>query len=139
MKKLFGAVIVGTMIFGAIFASASNLTVSGGTIQNGMVSVTCQTDPVAVSYKTQVNGSGVNEITDVILSGIDGACYGKWADIALIQTQVLGSGVTAFNLWGTLNSGPSTDFQANGGSNHSALPLPLSSSVYWVNVQIKDA
>ncbi|MHB8959718.1 MAG: hypothetical protein ACYDAN_08835 [Candidatus Limnocylindrales bacterium] len=143
MKKLFGAIIVATMIFGAVFASASALNVTGGTIQNGMVNVTCQQGPIAVSYKTQVNGSGVNEVTDVTLSGVEGACYTKSADIALIKTKILGSGVSAYNIWGKLDSAPSTTFHLGlGGSSavagDSGSPLPLSSSIEWVNVQIAD-
>jgi hypothetical protein len=138
MKKFFGALIAASFVFAAVFASASTLTVAGATIQNGTISATCQTDPVVVSYLTQVNGSGVNEVTSVKLSGIDGACYGKSADIALIYNTTLGSGVTAFNLWGTLDAAPSTSFSTNTGANHSSLPAPLSSQVNWVNVQIGD-
>ena len=132
MKKLFGAVIVGTMVFGAVLVSASSLSLTGGTIQAGSISVSCQTNPLKVGYTTQVNGSGVNEVVTVTLSGVDPACQGKWADIALITTPPpYGSGVSATNLWGTLDLDSSTTF---------AIPglKPLSSDIYTVHVQIKD-
>lgn len=141
MKKLFGAILVGTMIFGAVFASASVLPVAGGTVQEGVVQASCQTNPIKVSFLTQVNGSGVNEIVSVTLSNVDPACQGKWADIALVTNYVMpiGSGTTAFNLWGLLNPTSSTTFPTIAGANHSGPPAPLSAAVLATVVQIKDA
>jgi hypothetical protein len=144
VKKLFGAIILATMVAGVVFVSASSLPVVGGTIQAGNVAnVSCQTNPLTVSYKTQLNGSGVNEVTDVVLSGVDQACQGKSADIALITSALpYGSGVTAYNIWGTLDGDSSTTFHLGlGGSGtpgDSGMPLPLSSAITGVHVQIKN-
>jgi hypothetical protein len=135
VKRLIGAVLVGTFVFAGVFASASALPLSGGTIQAGSLDVSCQTNAVNVSYLTQINGSGVNEITSVTLSNIDPACQGKWADIALITSpKPYGSGVTAFNLWGLLDHDGSTTY-----AFATLDPKPLSSAVTGVHVQIKDA
>lgn len=133
MKRLIGAILVGTFVFAGVFASASILPLSGGTVQAGSLDVTCQTNAVKVSYLTQLNGSGVNEIVSVTLSNIDAACQGKWADIALITSPLpYGSGVTATNLWGLLDTDSSTTYPVPG-------VKPLSSAVTGVHVQIKDA
>jgi hypothetical protein len=133
LQRLFGAVLVGTFVFAGAFASASLLPLSGGTIQAGSVDVSCQTNAVNVSYLTQLNGSGVNEVTSVTLSNIDPACQGKWADIALITSpKPYGSGVTATNLYGLLDLDGSTTYAVTG-------TKPLSSAVTGVHVQIKDA
>jgi hypothetical protein len=90
MKKLFGALLAGGLLFGAVFASASQLPLFAGTgsIQSStLASVTCQSAQVHVTYTTQLNGQGVNEIKTVTLSPIDSGCWGDQAEISMFQAD----------------------------------------------------
>jgi hypothetical protein len=96
MKKFFGALIAASFIFAAVFASASVLPLVAGTgsIQSSnLATVTCQTAPVSVTYTTQVNGQGDNEIASVILHGIQAGCVGDQAEITLYQSDPPYSGL----------------------------------------------
>ncbi len=120
MKKLFGAILVGSMIFGAVFVSASVLPLVPGTgsIQaSDLATVTCQNNPVTVKYGTEVNGEGANQIASVTISGIESTCHGDQAAVNLFKnnppysglnygTPPLFTGVDIWIQWGTIN-GPS--------------------------------
>jgi hypothetical protein len=96
MKKLFGALLAGGLLFGAVFASASQLPLVAGTgsIQSSsLATVTCQTAPVSVKYGTELNGQGENQIASVTLSGIQAGCVGDQAEISLFQTDPPYSGL----------------------------------------------
>ncbi len=58
MKKLFGALVVGTIVFGAVMASAAALNVNGGIIQVGTNSnsLSCDLDGVGVAWNTDQHG-----------------------------------------------------------------------------------
>jgi hypothetical protein len=75
VKQLFGALAVGTLVFGAVVASASSLDVQGGTVQVGTdASLACDTDGVTVAWNT--NNLGI--VTSAQVSGVnDSACAGQ--------------------------------------------------------------
>ncbi len=137
MKKLFGAIVVGTMVFGAVFASASVLPVTGGTIQaGGLTGLACQTNAVTIGYTTEIQGDGLDHVTGVVLSGIDPACYGKWADVSLMPMPPFLGGVPWIaSGWGLLDSDSSTTFDVPNGAG----PDRLASEIYDVQVAIRDA
>jgi hypothetical protein len=96
MKKFFGALIAASFIFAAVFASASVLPLLAGTgsIQSSnLATVTCQNTPVSVTYGTQLNGQGENEIASVTLHNIEAGCVGDQAEISLFQTDPPYSGL----------------------------------------------
>ena len=96
MKKFFGALIAASFVFAAVFASASVLPLVAGTgsIQSSnLATVTCQTAPVSVSYQTELNGQGENQIAAVILHGIQAPCVGDQAEVSLFQTDPPYSGL----------------------------------------------
>ncbi len=134
MKKLLGSLMVGALVFGAALASASTLAVSGGTLQNGTITdLSCQKGAVTVSYVTQIEGDAQSHVTAVKLHGIEGACYGKWADVMLMPAGPFQGGVPWIaGGWGTLPNTPDAtiDLQPN---QH-----PLSSQVGQVNITIRD-
>ena len=136
MKKLLGALVVGTAVFGAVIVSASNLPLVNGTgvIQaGGATGLACQTTPVKIGYTTQINGQGLDEVTGVVLSNIDAACYGKWADVSVMPAPPYGGGVPWIaSGWGNLDSDSSTTFDLQSTTN------PLASDVGNVQVAIRD-
>jgi hypothetical protein len=76
VKKLFSAIIVGTMIFGAVMASAAALNVNADTIQVGTNSnsLTCDSDGVHVAWLFDQHGL----VTSVQVTGVNGtACAGQ--------------------------------------------------------------
>jgi hypothetical protein len=140
LKKLLGAIVVATAIFGAVFASASNLPVQGGTIQaGGLVGLACQpaASPITVAYTTQIQGDGLDHVTGVILKGIDAACMNKWADVSLMPNPPFAGGVPWIaSGWGTITTTDQT-FPLQVGGNVNL--YPLASAVYDVQVAIRDA
>lgn len=130
MKKLFGAIIVGTMVFGAILVSASQLPLVGGTgsIQSSsLADVTCQSTPVSVTYQTELNGQGENQIAAVILHNIQAGCVGDQAEISLFQQDppysgLGGAGNMVWYSWATITA-PGTITLGFGGTWPSPKPL----------------
>jgi hypothetical protein len=134
VKKLFGAIVLGTVVFGAVMVSASALPLAPdtGTIQSSTImDVSCQDSPVQIGWLTELNGQGENQVTAVVLSNIDAACYGKWADVGVWAGEPPFSGISAVNTWGTLDSDSSTTLNFT--------TKPLSKNIDNVAVQIKDA
>ena len=138
MKRLFGAVLVGTMIFGAVFVSASVLPVTGGNLQaGGVADLTCQADPVSLGYGTMVAGDGKFHIDTVVISNVAGGCNGGKVLLSFQQGHVVGnSGANqiAF-LTGTLETGTTT---LHFGAPYSGTG-PLASAVDEIQVLFKDA
>lgn len=75
MKRLIGALGVGTLVFGAVIASAANLNVDAGVIQVGTDGVVeCDTDGVSVVWNANYEGI----VTSAQVSGVnDVACDGQ--------------------------------------------------------------
>jgi hypothetical protein len=74
MKKLFGAIVIGTLVFGAVVASAANLGVNGNVIQVGSDSVlTCDPDGVGVQWNTRQDGV----VTSVQVTDVESTCDGQ--------------------------------------------------------------
>jgi hypothetical protein len=89
-KKLLTAVLGGTAVATLAFASASALTVDGGTLQAGAYSsLTCDSDGVKVNWGLE---TGDNTVQNVRISGIDAACAG--AKI-FVKTNLMSNGVSA--------------------------------------------
>lgn len=136
MKKLFGSIIVGTAIFGAVLASASALPLDGGVIQSGsIIGVACQAAPVHVSYNTQLNGQGHNEVASVTLSNIHSTCFGKQATVSVWAGSPPFSGISSHDTWGTIAASSITlpfSGPPSGGTN------PLAASIDNVSVMIRD-
>lgn len=133
MKKLFGALIAGSLMFGAVMASAATLPVSGGSLQANTMSVVCQpSNPVHVGYTTQISGSNVNEVKTVTLSGIDAACAGANATVN-IKTDSPG---TVWYGWGTVPAGGGSMTFDLTDATFSNAGLPPVASVQYVDVMI---
>ena len=76
MKRLALALAAGAAVSTLAYASASALTVDGGTIQAGSSNVTCDTDGVKANWGLETD---TNSVSNIRVSGIDEACIG--ADI----------------------------------------------------------
>lgn len=145
MKKLFGALIVGTMVFGAVMASAATLNVQGGVIQEGtLANVSCQSDPVSVGYVTNATGNSHFSVDGVILTGLNTTCNGKTFAIAFMLAPCLsGCSQVAF-MGGTLPNpitGPVTLMGVVGGNVtwvSGEWPHVLASDIGQVQILIKD-
>jgi hypothetical protein len=136
VKRLFGAILVGTMIFGAVFVSASALPLTGGVIQSGsIVGVACQAAPINISYATQLNGQGANEVSAVVLSGFNASCYGKQATASVWSGPPPFSGISSHDTWGTITA-PTLSLPFSGppanGTN------PTAAEIDNVSVMIRD-
>ena len=74
MKKLITAVLGGTAVASLAFASASMLSVDGGTIQAGEDSTLyCDVDGVKANWSLETD---TNTVSGVRISDIDAACEG---------------------------------------------------------------
>jgi hypothetical protein len=136
VKKLFASIIVGTAIFGAVLASASALPINGGVIQSGsIIGVACQGAPVHVSYNTQLNGQGNNEVASVTLSNINPTCFGKQATVSVWAGSPPFSGLASHDTWGTI-SAPTITLPFSGAPSGGTNPLAV--SIDNVSVMIKD-
>lgn len=96
MKKFFGALAVGAIVFGAVLASASLLPVDQtGYIQaGGDENLTCQVDPVTIGYGTMVNSDGKFAINSVVIGNVAGSCVGGLVNAVMITGHPTGSGAT---------------------------------------------
>jgi len=137
MKRLFGALIVGTFVFGAVIVSASVLPVNGGSVvqAGGDTDLTCQTTPVDIGWGTLVAGDGKFHVESVVISNVDATCNGEKVLVALMQGHPVGSsGATMVGfLNGTLTTGTTTLTFSPSGSG------PLASAVDEVQILFKDA
>jgi hypothetical protein len=140
MKKFFGALIAASFIFAAVFASASVLPLVAGTgsIQSSnLATVTCQNTPVSVTYGTELNGQGENQIASVSLHNIEAGCVGDQAEISLLQAEppysgLGGAGNMVWYAWGTIIA-PGTTTLTFGGSGDPS-PKPLVADVHHFSV-----
>jgi hypothetical protein len=75
LKRLFGALAVGSIVFGAVLVSAANLNVNGGIIQVGTdATLACDADGVTVDWNTGYTGI----VTSVNVNGVDDVnCAGQ--------------------------------------------------------------
>ena len=72
-------------VAGLSLASASQLTLSTGTLQAGSIALTdCQTTTVPVTYTTTFTG-GAYQVTGVRLANVAAACAGKTATVKLLN------------------------------------------------------
>lgn len=101
MKKMLTAVLGGTAVATLAFASASTLTVDGGTIQAGVDSTLyCDVDGVKANWGLETDD---NSVRSVRIEGIDEACVGaemfvKVNDQARQNTTIAGDEATfSFN------------------------------------------
>ncbi len=115
VRRLFLATVVGTMVFGAVLASASTLPIDDpGTIQVGAVSLTnCQTTPLTVVWNADYTGT----VTSAQVSNIDPTCDGQ--NLYFYALNAAGHIVGA-------NHSPSVDCGAPG-TPISVTPYPIGS------------
>jgi hypothetical protein len=104
------ALLVGVTVFGAVFALAASLGVSGGAIQAGAdTELRCDTDGV------QVLGWGLEtdtgKVSFVRIGGINGACAGNdmFVNITSGGTKIAGGSVTLDGTGSTKISFPPQD------------------------------
>jgi hypothetical protein len=93
-KKMLTAVLGGTAVATLAFASASALTVDGGTIQVGDDGVTCDSNGVKANWGLETDD---NTVRSVRIDGIDSACAGaemfvKVDDMAVKKVLLTTSG-----------------------------------------------
>lgn len=129
MKKLFGALVVGMFVFGAVMASAAALNVNGGVIQVGTNSgsLSCDVDGVSVVWNTDQHG--IVTSANVTLSSAD-------------ATRCNGQHLFLFSLasGGAINGAPSTDNCGAPGSsvNYSAPLIASGTMVYKITLGATD-
>lgn len=81
MLRALMALLVGGALFAAAFGAAAGLTVTGGTVQQGTDSATCDTS-VSVAYDAGLVNGKVNSVT---VGGIDSvACSGDVLSVELL-------------------------------------------------------
>jgi hypothetical protein len=85
VKKILGAAVAGTFVFGAVLAAAAQLQVNANVIQSGGdIDVTCQSTPITVGYKTFVDGNGDFSVSGIKFSGLEEACEGMSVAVSLL-------------------------------------------------------
>lgn len=85
MKRLFGALMVGTLVFGAVVVSAAYLPMNESVVQAGEdLNVSCQATPITVGYSTFVDGNGDFSVDGIILSGLQESCEGLTVAVSLL-------------------------------------------------------
>lgn len=142
MKKLFGAIILGTMIFGAVFASASVLPmVNGtGTLQStDNFSVSCQNTPLKLTYHTLITGTGVNSVLNAVLSNIDASCVGNQALVQLLKTATGPySSTSIWYSWATITAAGSITLPFAPGDTFGNTAYPPVADVNFANVMFSS-
>ena len=73
MKRLIVGILAAAAVSTATYASASALTVNGGTIQGGQSGVTCDNSGVKANWGLETD---TNTVNNVRVSGIDANCKG---------------------------------------------------------------
>jgi hypothetical protein len=97
VKKLISTALVATFVFAAAFASASALTVQGGTIQVGAdTTLACDSDGVTVTWNLRQDGV----VTSANVADISANCVGQ----SLMFFALDGSG-NIIGAGGTLTNG----------------------------------
>ena len=133
-KRLIFGLMMGTAVFGAVFASAASL----GGLNSGRLGaddsavVACDTDGVEATYTTAYNttGSAGYKVKDIKLSGINNACDGADVQVTLTGT----SGASLKEVTGVLASDAAVTNQTlDGGST------ALAESVLGIHVVINGA
>ncbi len=93
LKRIAIALVAGAAVSTAAFASASALSVDGGTVQAGSSSVTCDTDGVKANWGLETDDSSVRSVR---VTGVDPACAG-----ATMFVKVDGGTTHSANITGT--------------------------------------
>jgi hypothetical protein len=91
LKRLFGALAVGSIVFGAVLVSAANLSVDAGVIQVGQDStLTCDADGVTVGWNARQDGV----VTSIQVNGISADCTGKFLFVYVLNGagDIIGTG-----------------------------------------------
>lgn len=87
MKRILIGLLLGGIVFGAVYALAASLTVTSAQLQAGFTDVAeCDADDtVATSFTVSFSGSpAANRVTAVVVSGISSPeCNGKTLDVEL--------------------------------------------------------
>jgi hypothetical protein len=144
VKKLLGALVAGTFVFGAVMAAAAQLQVNANVIQSGGdIDVTCQTGPITVGYETLVSGNGEFAVSGIKFSGLEETCEGHTVAVSLLAgpPAAPNSGVTQVGfiggtLPGDLSSG---EFTLNPGNASFSSGFPVAASAIGdVQVLIKS-
>ena len=115
LKRFVVALMVGGIVFGAVFAVAASLGVTSDTLGAGGASVvSCDTDGVTTSYTVGYDSSIPGyKVSTVSVSGIDGtACNGKTMKVTLTGT----SNASLAERTAALGSGTSQDFDFSSGA-----------------------
>jgi hypothetical protein len=143
VKKLFGALVVGTFVFGAVMVSAAYLPMNESVVQAGEdLNVSCQATPITVGYNTFVDGNGDFAVDGILLSGLQESCEGLTVAVSLLAGPPAqpNSGVTIVGfVGGTLPSDLSAGtFTLNAGSASFISQFPVKAkAIGVVSVLIK--
>lgn len=126
MKRGIIALAVGTVVFTAVFASAASLTVNGGSLQaGGDDTLTCDKDGVTAAYALVWNAAtGVYDVDQVTVAGIDAACAGLPLEVDLAD----GKGASLSHV--------ATTVQKDGGSQLIDVPNTSAVDVLGAHVAI---
>ena len=133
-KRIIFGFLLGTAVFGAVFASAATL----GGINSGSLGaddkavVSCDTNGVSVAYTveyTNANTAGY-KVKDLVVAGINDACDGAAISVTLTDTTGAALGVA---LDSTVPTGAATSHTISTGSTR------LAEAVTGVSVVINGA
>jgi hypothetical protein len=126
-KKIFAGLLVGTAVFGAVYASAASLGVTTTTLGAGGTNVAaCDPDGVAASYTTAYNttGGAGYKLSGASVTGVAAACQGL-----AYSVTVTGAEGAALHSWtGTVPSS-GTSISLSGGND---VPAATITGVYVV-------
>lgn len=124
-KRILLALVVATVLFGAVYASAANLGVNGNVIQAG-VDGTLTCDPDGVEVTGWGYESNDQRIYYVEIGGIAAACEGQEIVVGLYNSS-----------GGELGSEVGGPVPAGGGEVTVSFPNhPLASEIYSIHVAI---
>ena len=120
MGRILAALLLASVVFAAVYASAASLGVTGGDLGAGGDTVDrCDTDGVTVSYT--VSGSSVTHVT---VNGISANCNGGQLSLTVVN-----------NSGGSLGSGGPVAVDATS-ETVSVTPNPAASAVVGVRIVI---
>ena len=94
MRRVMAAVVVGSVVFTTVLASAANLMVDGGPLGAGASVVSsCDTDGVTTTFTAGFDAIQGYTVTGVTISGIDAvACAGRTISTRLTDGSDLSVG-----------------------------------------------
>jgi hypothetical protein len=99
MKRLALALAAGAAVSTLAYASASALTVDGGTIQAGKATISCDTDGVEVHWGLETDD---NSVSYVKVTDIDAACTDATMFVKLnngdTESATIAGGEVRFNI-----------------------------------------